>query len=139
MITLNNTVATSVFRDGVVDSNWVTDRSSNTLRISTTSGEHTFEISTVATVNRPPVLDPIGTRTITAGKTLAFKINATDPDRNTLTYSVTSLPTNATFSAATRSFAWTPLSSQAGTHNITFSVSDGSLKDTETVKITVAR
>ena len=139
MITLNNTVATSVFRDGVVDSNWVTDRSSNTLRISTISGEHTFEISTVATVNRPPVLDPIGTRTITAGKTLAFKINATDPDRNTLTYSVTSLPTNATFSAATRSFAWTPLSSQAGTHNITFSVSDGSLKDTETVKITVAR
>ena len=64
-------------------------------------------------------------------------MSATDPDGNSLTYSAINLPTNATFNAGTRTFAWTPVSSQVGTYNVTFRVTDGTLSDTMTVMITV--
>ena len=54
-----------------------------------------------------------------------------------MTYSATGLPTGATFSALTQVFDWTPGVGTAGTYNVTFSVSDGSLTDSETVTITV--
>ena len=47
------------------------------------------------------------------------------------------LPPNATFNPATRTFAWTPTSTQVGTVTVNFAVSDGSLSDTEAVGITV--
>jgi hypothetical protein len=64
-------------------------------------------------------------------------VSATDPDGNSLTYSAINLPTNATFNAGTRTFAWTPVSSQVGTYNVTFRVTEGKLSDTTTVMITV--
>jgi PKD repeat protein len=146
-ITLNNTVANSITRNGVVYTNWVKDSSAKTTRISIASGEHMFELSgqnviasepiTNTSVNRPPVLDPVGLKTITTGQQIVFKVNGTDPDKNTLTYSATNLPANATFSPGTRSFVWTPGASQVGNHNVTFNVSECSLKDSETVQITV--
>src|SRR5262249_52942560 len=48
------------------------------------------------------------------------------------------LPPGATFDPATRTFSWTPTEAQGpGSYNVTFSVSDGSLSASETVKITV--
>jgi PKD repeat protein len=64
-------------------------------------------------------------------------VSATDPDGNSLTYSASNLPTSATFTPATRTFAWTPTSAQVGIYNVIFTVSDGSLKDSKTVKITI--
>lgn len=91
-----------------------------------------------AQLNQPPVLSAIGDRAVTAGQALTFTISATDPEGGLLTYAANPLPSGASFSAATRTFSWTPTSAQAGTHPVTFTVTDaGGLRDQETITITV--
>jgi PKD repeat protein len=94
---------------------------------------------TVNNVNQAPELAAIGNKTVNEDQVLAFTLSATDPDTtDTLTYSAANLPGGATFNATTRTFTWMPGFTQAGTYdNVTFSVSDGSLTDTETISITV--
>lgn len=95
---------------------------------------------TVLKPNRPPVLDPIGSKTVNVGNTLTFTINATDPDNDPLIYSVSPLPlpANASFNTNTRIFTFTPTASQAGSYSLTFSVSDGrGGTASETITITV--
>jgi hypothetical protein len=89
-------------------------------------------------MNQPPVLDPIGDKTVNEGELLSFTISATDPDGNVLTYSTSKLPTGATFTAGTKVFSWTPGYDQTGTYpGVHFEVSDGSLVDSEEITITV--
>ena len=77
--------------------------------------------------NQPPVLASIGNKSVNEGQALTFTVSATDPDGDSLTYSASSLPSGATFTPATRTFAWTPASGQAGSYpNVHFQVSDGS-------------
>jgi len=90
---------------------------------------------TVNNVNRPPVLASIGNKSVHTNILLAFDVNATDPDGNTIIYSATGLPTGATFTG--RSFSWTPGTSQTGSYPVTFTASDGLLEDSETITITV--
>lgn len=87
--------------------------------------------------NRAPVLAAIGSRTVGEGSALSFTVSGSDPDGNPLTYSASGLPSGATFTPSTRTFAWTPTYSQAGSYSIVFSVSDGTLSASETVSITV--
>jgi hypothetical protein len=98
-----------------------------------------IEISSAAVSNSPPSLNPIGDKSVSEGQLLSFIISATDPDGNTLAYSAANLPPEATFTPATRTFAWTPGAGQAGTYrNVSFQVSDGTLTDSETITITAA-
>lgn len=87
-------------------------------------------------VNQQPVLDPIGDKTVNEGQTLSFTISATDPDGDPLTYSASDLPFGASFNA-TGKFSWTPGYNQTGSYQVTFTVSDGSLTDSETITITL--
>ncbi len=89
------------------------------------------------TVNRPPVLNTIGNKTINEGILLQLTISAQDPDGDILTYSATNLPSGANFNASTRTFSWTPNYTQAGNYQVTFSVSDGSVSVSKTITITV--
>jgi hypothetical protein len=89
-------------------------------------------------VNQAPVLDPIENKTVYTGSFLTFTVRATDPDGNSLTYSASNLPTNATFNPTTRTFTWTPTPAQVGTVTVTFVASDGSLSDTVSTWITVS-
>jgi PKD repeat protein len=66
---------------------------------------------------------------------LTFPVSATDEDGDTLTYSATGLPSGATF--ANRVFSWTPNYDEAGSYQVTFTVSDGQLTDSEQITITV--
>ena len=94
---------------------------------------------TVGEVNVAPVLGPIGDKTVAAGSELAFTASATDADlpANTLTYSLgAGAPSGATITAG-GVFTWTPTADQDGTHDITITVSDGSLTDSETITVTV--
>lgn len=90
-----------------------------------------------------PILNPIGNKTVEEGNLLSFAISATDADGDAiggdpLTYSATNLPSGATFNAATRTFNWTPTTSQAGSnYDVIFTVSDGGFSDEETIRITV--
>jgi protocatechuate 3,4-dioxygenase beta subunit len=91
---------------------------------------------TVTNVNRPPVLNTIGKKTVAEGQSLTFTVSATDPDGDPLTYSAANLPSGATFDPAARTFSWTP--NQAGSYsNVRFQVSDGALTDAENITITV--
>ncbi len=95
---------------------------------------------TVEKPNLPPVLTPIGSKTVSVGDTLNFTVNATDPDNDPLTYSVSPLPlpVNASFDTNTRVFTFTPIASQAGSFNLAFAVGDGrGGTASETVTITV--
>lgn len=87
----------------------------------------------------PPVLGAIGSKNVMPGQTLTFDVTATDPDTgDTLTYSASNLPANATFSGQT--FAFTPAASQDGqTFTVTFLVEDGrGGSDSENVAIAVS-
>ena len=91
----------------------------------------------ITTANRPPVLAPIGNRTIGLGDTLVLQLTATDPDRDPLTFSVDPLPANASLDATTGRFTFTPGANQVGTLVLTFKVSDGKLTDEKPITVTV--
>ncbi len=91
---------------------------------------------TVTQANSPPVLAAIGNQSVNENQLLTFTIGATDPDGTALTYSASGLPTGASLTGST--FSWTPTYSQAGSYNVTFTVSDGQAQDSETVTIMVA-
>ena len=93
--------------------------------------------------NRPPVLIVSGSQTVNSSRTLNFTVSAADPDTDTgqtLAFSVQGLPAGATFNPITRQFSWTPDFLQAGSHQVSFKVTDNGLpaaNDTKEVTITV--
>jgi PKD repeat protein len=88
-------------------------------------------------VNQPPELAVITPKVVDKGSTLTFVVGASDPDGDITYYSATNLPKKATFDKETRTFSWSPDNSQSGIYYVGFSVTDGSLTDTQTVTITV--
>jgi RHS repeat-associated protein len=73
----------------------------------------------------PPVFDPLDTQTVAENQQLDFSVNATDVDSASLTYSAGRIPANSSFSAATRTFDFSPDFTQAGRYDISFKVDDG--------------
>jgi len=96
---------------------------------------------TVLNRNRAPVWQTIPPRQIMEGTILAFTVAADDPDSTIPSLSVNNLPQNATFIDSSNGhgyFRFAPDFNQAGIYDIRFLASDGSLVDTEIVRITVA-
>lgn len=89
--------------------------------------------------NIAPVLSAIGDKSVTIGEELAFTASATDEDSPTLTFSLDAAAESEgmTIDASTGAFSWTPMAGQAGSDQVTVTVSDGSLTDSETFSITV--
>lgn len=84
-------------------------------------------------VNSPPVLSPIGPKTVNESETLTVTLFATDPNGDPVTYG-----TNATLGTlAGNSFTWTPGFAASGVYYVEFTASDGEMTDSETVAITV--
>jgi subtilisin family serine protease len=91
--------------------------------------------------NHAPVITAIAPQMVGEGLARSFVVTATDADGQELTYSALDLPAGATFTAATRTFAWTPSYTQAGSYVVRFVADDGAFPiaaaDTEHVAITV--
>ena len=95
---------------------------------------------TVNNVNREPVLDSIGPRSVIEGGHMAFLVTASDPDDDSLVLSAENVPTNAIFTDSgngTGSFEFDPDYTQQGVYYVTFKASDLDSADSEVVKITV--
>jgi hypothetical protein len=85
-----------------------------------------------------PSFGPIGTKKVFAGSELRFSVVAITPAPTAkLSYSATHLPSGARFDADTQTFSWTPGPGQVGGHVVLFTVDDGVLPETTSVKITV--
>ena len=87
--------------------------------------------------NQSPTITSTPITTATVAAAYAYNVNATDPDGDTLTYSLTTNPTGMTIDSTTGVINWTPTSTQIGDHDLTVEVSDGELLDTQSFIITV--
>lgn len=100
------------------------------------SGSQNMTI-TVVNLNQAPVLNEIGNKSVNENSALTFTVSASDADNTPLTYSAAPLPSGASFNTLTKTFNWTPSSTQSGIYSVTFTVSDGILTDSEVITITV--
>ena len=131
--------------------NWTPATNQNglyTVTFTVSDGYLTTSVTSVITVLKVNVaptltLNPAGPNfSVNEGSALAVQLVGADANAGTtLTYSYVSTPaaTGATFNTSTGAFAWTPATNQAGTYNVTFTVSDGSLSTSVTSVITVVK
>ena len=101
--------------------------------------QDSYSFTIIADAGNPPVLDPIGNKTVAEGELLTFTVNATDSDGpSPLAYSASSIPGGASFDAGTQVFSWTPSYTQASSYtDVNFEVTDSLNSDYENITITV--
>jgi hypothetical protein len=76
--------------------------------------------------NAPPTISGQPSANVMAGQAYTFQPSASDPNGDTLTFSVTNLPAWATFNASTGRLTGTPSAADVATYSgIQISVSDG--------------
>jgi hypothetical protein len=76
--------------------------------------------------NSPPTISGSPVRSLTAGSAYSFTPTASDPNGNTLTFSIANKPSWAAFSTTTGRLSGTPSASNVGSYaNVTIRVSDG--------------
>lgn len=112
------------------------------VRFTVTNGLYSVSeaISIFVLPSTAPVIDPIGEKITREGQTLSFTVNASDPNGDTLIYSVSNLPTGAAFDTSTHTFNWKPAIGQADVYkNVIFSVKNSTSVVNEYVWITVER
>jgi subtilisin family serine protease len=103
--------------------------------------QHTHSMGSF--LKRPPVLSSIGNKSVNEGELLEFIVTATDADGDQLWFdrpTFNELPLGASFldnRDGTARFRWQPVTTQAGTYPLTFSVTDGDFFDSEDIIITV--
>jgi hypothetical protein len=101
------------------------------IRITVSDGTATvslaaFAITVTQAANRPPVIGGTPTTTASVGQAYTFTPTASDPDGNTLAFSVANLPAWATFNSGNGTISGTPSAAHVGTHsNIVITVNDG--------------
>ena len=84
-----------------------------------------FAINVVA-ANQSPVISGTPATSVTAGLAYSFTPTASDPDGQTLTFSISGKPAWASFSTSTGRLSGTPTAAQVGSYSgIVISVSDG--------------
>jgi hypothetical protein len=79
---------------------------------------------TVGNVNRAPIIGDIGGKVVETDKLLVFAVTATDPDNDTLEFSVKGLPTGAVFDETRQLFYWMPTTDDIGFNILKFAVVD---------------
>ena len=87
--------------------------------------------------NKQPILNYTSNKSLDVTQNLSFIISATDPDNDSLIYSVENLPDGAAFNQTTGQFNWIPAINQSSNYQINFSASDGRLITSEIVDINV--
>ena len=92
------------------------------------------------TLDAPPMLLVPGAQTVLAGETVAFEINAIEPNGDLITLSHVNKPADAVFTDigdGTGAFEWATTLADIGSVTVTFIAADKDGSDTNTVNITV--
>ena len=91
-----------------------------------------------APATNPPVLNEIGSKSVTVSNTLQFTVTATPTESDTVTLSASNLPSGAYFYPTNESgsFIWAS-ATPTGSYNVTFYAADDDGVDSETITITV--
>ena len=92
--------------------------------------------STSVPTNNAPSINSIPATSSVVGTTYTYNVEANDADGDSLTYSITSGPSNMTINSSTGVVSWTPTAT--GDYNVNLKVSDGVLFDTQSFTITVS-
>ncbi len=85
-----------------------------------------FTLTVEAAPNRPPVISGTPATSVTVGQGYSFTPTASDPDGQTLGFTIANKPSWATFNSSTGRLSGTPAAADAGTYpGIVITVSDG--------------
>ena len=87
--------------------------------------------------NSSPVIESDPVTTAKEGAVYTYDVEATDPNEDTLTYSLTISPTGMTINSTTGVITWTPTEGQVGENEVVVEVSDGSKSTTQSFTIIV--
>jgi hypothetical protein len=87
--------------------------------------------------NIPPVIESDPVTTAKEGVVYTYDVEATDPNGDTITYSLTTSPTGMTINSTTGVISWTPTEAQIGENEVVVEVSDESKSATQSFTITV--
>ena len=87
--------------------------------------------------NSSPVIESDPVTTAKEGVAYTYDVEATDPNKDTLTYSLTVSPTGMTINSTTGAISWTPTEVQIGENEVVVEVSDESRSATQSFTITV--
>lgn len=88
--------------------------------------------------NSSPVIESTPVTTAKEGASYTYDVEATDPNEDILTYSLTISPTGMTINSTTGVITWTPTESQVGKNEVVVEVSDGNKSTTQSFTVTVA-
>jgi len=89
--------------------------------------------------NKTPEIVSVSLKTATVGVLYTYDVNATDPNGDTLIYSLINKPVYMTIDSTTGVIEWTPpYSTPVGDYPVKVEVSDGILSDTQFFNISVA-
>jgi len=97
-----------------------------------------IKVSESPGVNQAPIIYSIPITTATVGLLYTYDVNATDPDGDTLTYSLTAKPSGMAINPTNGLIWWVPTSAQSGNNLVTVNVSDRALSDTQSFIIKVS-
>ena len=86
-----------------------------------------------------PVITSIPVTSATQGQVYQYPVTATDPDGDTLSFSLTAAPAGMSIDATTGLIAWTPGNAQVGSNSVELKVTDpGGLYTTQSFTVAVA-
>ena len=88
--------------------------------------------------NNKPIIESIPDTTAKIDIEYTYEVVATDPDGDTLTYTLSVEPEGMTINEQTGAVSWTPIETQIGEHQVIIEVSDGKDSVSQTFTITVA-
>ncbi|SMO50638.1 tandem-95 repeat protein [Gracilimonas mengyeensis] len=93
---------------------------------------------TINNVNRPPVFsEALPDTTIDENEELTFTYEASDPDGDELSFSITEGPEEAVIDASTGDLSYTPDFEAAGSFDLVVEISDGTTTTSDTSSVTV--
>ena len=93
----------------------------------------------VNATNGAPIITSTPVKTATESAKYTYDVDATDPDGDTLIFSLITKPGGMSISSSTGIISWTPASAQLGLNKVTVNVSDSNLTALQSFNITVGK